>query len=112
MLQFWDHFAELFGGYAAPGISDEIAVNLTKIVYTPFTPSEIKIAADQMKLEKSSALATFRVEQFMRHRETDLWHTLALLFNYCVANSYLQRLNQMLLLPLHKKGAKNNPDNY
>ena len=112
MLQFWDHFAELFGGDAASGISNEIAANLTKIEHTPFTPSEIKIAADQMKPGKSSALATFRVEQLLRHRDTDLWHALALLFNHCVANSYPQRLNQMLLLPLHKKGAKNNPDNY
>ena len=112
MLQFWEHFAELFGGDAASGISNEIAANLTKIEHTPFTPSEIKIAADQMKPGKSSELATFRVEQLLRHRDTDLWHMLALLFNHCVANSYPQRLNQMLLLPLHKKGAKNNPDNY
>ena len=46
MLKFWDYFAELFGGYAASGISNEIAANLTKIEHTPFTPSEIKIAAD------------------------------------------------------------------
>ena len=93
-------------------LANEIAANLTKIEHTPFTPSEIKTAADQMKLGKSSALATFRVEQFLRHRDTDLWHAPALLFNHCVVNSYPQRLNQMLLLPLHKKGAKNNPDNY
>ena len=80
MLQFQDHFAELFGGDAASGISNEIAANLTKIKHTPFTPSEIKIAADQMKLGKSSALATFRVEQFLRHRDTDLWH---MRWHYC-----------------------------
>ena len=59
LLQLWDHFAKLFGGDAASGISDEIAANLTKIEQTPFNPSEIKVWADQMKLEKSSALTTF-----------------------------------------------------
>ena len=72
MLQFWDHFAKLFGGDAASGISDKIAANLTKIEHTPFIPSEIKIAADQMKPGKSSMLATFWVEQFLRHRDTNL----------------------------------------
>ena len=72
MLQFWKHFAELFGGDAASGISDEIVADLTKIEHTPFTPLEIKISAEQMKPGKSSELATFRVEQFMRHRDTDL----------------------------------------
>ena len=52
MLQFRDHFAELFEGDAASGISYKVAANLTKIEHTPFTPSEIKIAADQMKMEK------------------------------------------------------------
>ena len=112
MLQFWEYFFEFFGGNAASGISNEIAANFTKIKHMPFTPSEIKTAANQMKPGKSSALAAFRVEQLLRHRDTDLWHALALLFNHCVANSYPQRLNQMLLLLLHKKGAKNNPDNY
>ena len=102
----------MFGGDTASGISDKIKANLTKIEHTPFTPSEIRIAADQMEPGKSSALTTFRVEQFLRHRDTDLWHALALLLNHCVANSYPHRLNQMLLLPLHKKGAKNNPNNY
>ena len=112
MLQFWDYFVEFFVGYAASGISNEIAAVLTKIEHMPLIPSEIKIAADQIKLGKSSKLATLRVEQFLRHWDTDLWLVLALLFNYCVVNSYPQRLNQMLLLPLHKKEAKKNPDNY
>ena len=59
MLQIQDHFAKLFEGDAASVISNEIAANLTKIAYKPFTPSEIKISADQMKPGKSSALATF-----------------------------------------------------
>ena len=46
LLQFQDYFAEMFGGDAASGISNEIAANLTKIEHTPFTPSEIKTAAD------------------------------------------------------------------
>ena len=74
MLQFWDYFPEFFGGYAASGINDEIAANLAKIEHTLFTPFEIKIAVDQMKLEKSSKLATFQIEQFLRPRDTDLWH--------------------------------------
>ena len=60
-LKFWHHFAKLFSGDA--GISDETAANWTKIKHMPFTPSEIRISADQMKTGKSSALATFLVEK-------------------------------------------------
>ena len=55
------------------------------------------------------ALATFRVEQLLGHRDSNMWHVLALLFNHCVVESYPQRLNQMLLLPLHKKVEQNSP---
>ena len=42
----------------------------------PFSPSEIRIAAKQMKLGKSSALATFQVKQFLRYRDTNLCYAM------------------------------------
>ena len=59
-----------------------------------------------MKLDRLFALATFCVERLLNHKDGYLQHAVILLFNWCVAESYLQRLNQMLLLPLHKKKKK------
>ena len=65
-----------------------------------------------MKPGKSCELTTFYIEHLINHKYGNLWHAVALLSNLCVAESYPQRLNQMLLLPLNKKGDKINPYNY
>ena len=41
-----------------------------------------------------------------------MWKVLAFLFDKFVETAYPSELNHMLFLPLHKKGPKENPDNY
>ena len=41
-----------------------------------------------------------------------VWKVLAFLFDKFVETAYPSELNHMLFLPLHKKGPKDNPDNY
>ena len=53
-----------------------------------FTPNEIQFAAGQIKPGKLSALATFCIEYLFNHKDGNLWHAVALLFNRCVVESY------------------------
>ena len=65
-----------------------------------------------MKCNKSAGLAKYRIEFLRQHNSKLVWHVLALLFNQFVKDSYPAALNRMLFVPLHKKGPKQDPDNY
>ena len=61
---------------------------------------------------KSTALAVYAIELLKGHASPALWETVAVLFNAFINNGYPVKLNDMLMMPLHKKGALEDCDNY
>lgn len=71
---------------------------------TPFKPVKIARAAQQMKSNKTTAMAAFPIEYIRIHVLETMWCSLSVLFSSCITTPYLDKLNATLFMVLYKKG--------
>lgn len=109
---FLTHFEALFGGSGGEQLEPEAAAAILDALHLPITGREVAVAAGCMASGKTCALATYPIDILRGHEGGVLWEVIATLFNAFVDNGYPSALNNMLFMPLHKKGDETQCDNY
>ena len=80
------------------------------VLNSAFTLEEVDSGIRKLKLNKSSSLDLVSNEM-LKHSLTPLRSVLVILFNGCLLNG-IYPWNTSVTSPLHKKGCKEDPDNY
>ena len=109
---FLTHFEALFGGTGGSAMDPAAAASILEAFHAPITAREVAEAASHMASGKTCALATYPIDLLRGNQGGVLWEVVATLFNAFVDTGYPTALNNMLFMPLHKKGDETQCDNY
>ena len=120
---WFDHFKSLFNSghivveqdaftSCATPIECESNEVVEQILDSPITQSEIYDAINGLKIGKSPGVDNILAE-FIKSSKTFIMPFLAILFNNLFENgTFPDTWSTAIIVPLHKKGDINNPDNY
>jgi exonuclease III len=95
------------GAYAAPNIPGDLEL---ETLNRPFSTTEIDIGIKKLKSNKGVSLDCISNEM-IKFSNKDLRSVIQLLFNKCLEFG-IYPWNSSVTTPLHKKGDRENPDNY
>ena len=118
--QWHDHFHEVFNNFGNTNDNDNVQADESEEDFSstessfndPITEDEVINGINKLKSGKSSGLDKI-LSEMLKNANCDIIHFLVALFNNVFNRGIFPHAwSKSIIVPIHKKGDKNNPDNY